>query len=133
MYLLDTNALSEPLKLRPHPQFVEEVRRAAPGQLFTSTVCVMELRYGCARKGDAGLWDRIIRQVLLHVRVLSFGEREAIVAGDLLAALRRSGQPTGLEDILIGATALVQNLTVVTANESHFARIPNLRIVNWMT
>jgi tRNA(fMet)-specific endonuclease VapC len=132
MYLLDTNALSEPLRLRPHPRFLEEVRRSATDALFTSTVCVMELRYGCARRGDPGLWARIEREVLARVDVLPFGREEAVVAGDLLAALQRGGQSIGIEDVQIAATALTRSLTIVTANEAHFSRIPGLQCVNWM-
>jgi predicted nucleic acid-binding protein len=132
MYLLDTNALSEPLRLRPSPRFLEEVRRVAPDALFTSTVCVMELRYGCARKEDLRLWTRIERELLARVEVLPFGREEAIAAGDLLATLGRAGQPVGIEDVQIAATALTRSLTVVTANEAHFSRIPGLQCVNWM-
>jgi tRNA(fMet)-specific endonuclease VapC len=92
----------------------------------------MEMRYGSTRKGDASLWDRIQREVLAHLQVLSFGKEEALVAGDMLAKLQGIGQPIGIEDIQIAATALVADLTVVTANEDHFARIPGLRVVNWM-
>jgi len=35
------------------------------------------------------------------------------------------------EDILIGATAVRNGLTVVTNNISHFKRIPNLRVEDW--
>lgn len=132
MYLLDTNALTEPLRLRPHPGFLEEARRVAPDALFTSAVCVMELRYGCARRGDPDLWARIERELLVRVEVLPLGRDEAALAGDLLATLQRTGQPIGVEDVLIAATALTRSLTVVTANEGHFSRIPGLQCVNWM-
>lgn len=132
MYLLDTNALSEPLKRRPLPRFVDHLRRAAADALFTSTVCVMELRYGCARRRDQALWNRIRMELLVHVRVLPFGEAEAVAAGDLLAAIQAAGLPTGTEDVQIAATALAHGLTVVTANETHFARMPKLQVVNWM-
>lgn len=132
MYLLDTNALSEPLRLRPHPRFLQEVRRVPIDALFTSTICVMELRYGCSRKGDSDLWARIQRDLLARIEVLPFGQEEALVAGDLLAELRGRGQSIGIEDVQIAATALIRTLTVVTANEAHFLRIPGLQVANWM-
>jgi predicted nucleic acid-binding protein len=61
-----------------------------------------------------------------------FGANEAIVAGDLLADLAQRGRVIGLEDVLIGSTALVRDHTVVTANVRHFQRIPNLRVENWI-
>ncbi len=132
MYLLDTTALSEPLRRRPHPRFIEELRRVPADALYTSSVCVMELRYGATRKGDTNLWDRIHSEILEHVQILPFGKEEALMAGDLLAELQRTGQLIGIEDLQIAATALVADLTVVTANETHFVRIPDLRVVNWV-
>ena len=35
-------------------------------------------------------------------------------------------------DLLIGVTALQNNLTMVTANVKHLERIPDLIIENWM-
>jgi tRNA(fMet)-specific endonuclease VapC len=38
----------------------------------------------------------------------------------------------GVEDLLIGATALSHGYTIVTANIRHFQRIPNLQVENWL-
>lgn len=132
MYLLDTNALSEPLRIHPHAGFMAKIKDVSPAHLFTSTICVMELRYGCVRRRDQSLWDRIRRELLVHLQVLPFGHDEAVIAGELLASLQGAGRPIGLEDIQIAATALPRGLAVVTANEAHFTRIPNLRVTNWM-
>jgi tRNA(fMet)-specific endonuclease VapC len=132
MFLLDTNALSEPLRVRPRPKFVAELERAAVRTLYTSAVCAMELRYGCARKGDASLWKRIEREILSRIEILPFGPREAEIAGDLLAEMQRSGRPVSIEDLQIAATALARELIVVTANVDYFSRIPALAVVNWM-
>jgi tRNA(fMet)-specific endonuclease VapC len=35
-------------------------------------------------------------------------------------------------DILIAASAIVRGMKVITNNENHFRRIPNLQIDNWM-
>lgn len=131
-YLLDTNVLSEVLRKRPEPRVVERLREVAPGAVFTSVVCVTELRYGAKRHapGD-GLWERIAREVLSRVRILPLGEAEALKAGDLLAALEAAGQPIGVEDVLIGATALVGSLTVATRNVRHFQRLSGLAVESW--
>ena len=34
-------------------------------------------------------------------------------------------------DLLIGATALSMNYSIVTNNEKHFNKIPDLKIINW--
>jgi tRNA(fMet)-specific endonuclease VapC len=131
-YLLDTNVLSEVIKKRPEPSVMARLREIVPDSVFTSVVCVTELRYGARRRpGAEALWERIAREVLARVRVLPFGEKEALKAGDLLADLEAAGQPIGIEDVLIGATALVGSLTVATRNVRHFRRIPGLTVESW--
>ena len=131
-YLLDTHVLSEVIKKRPEPSVLARLREVGPGSVFTSVVCVTELRYGARRRpGAEVLWKRIAQDVLSRVRVLPFGEREALRAGDLLADLEAAGQPIGIEDVLIGATALVGSLTVATRNVRHFRRLPGLAVESW--
>lgn len=111
---------------------LERLRAIPPRSLATSVVCVTELRYGAARHPQGTrLWDRIAREVLTRLRILPFGEGEAVRAGDLLAVLDSSGTPIGIEDVLIGATALQDERTVVTRNAKHFRRIPGLAVESW--
>lgn len=131
-YLLDTNVLSEVVKKRPEPSVLARLREIAPESVFTSVVCVTELRYGAQRRpGAEALWERITREVLNRVRVLPLGEKEALKAGDLLADLETAGRPIGIEDVLIGATALVGSLKVATRNVRHFRRLPGLVVESW--
>lgn len=110
---------------------MERLARTPSGALLTSSVCAMELRHGCALKGDGALWDRIRREVLERVEVVPFGEPEALRCGEVLEALARAGAPVGIEDAQIGATALVHRLALVTFNLRHFRRIPGLRSEDW--
>ena len=93
----------------------------------------MELRYGSSRRPDReSFWERIEREILTRVTILGLGLNEALRAGDLLVHLSRRGELIGLEDLLIGVTALAHNYTVVTAHIRHFQRIPNVRVENWL-
>jgi len=75
----------------------------------------MELRFGAARHPNGtALWQRLRREVLSRVRVLAVGEPEAVRAGELLADLEVRGEPIGVEDVIIAATALTHGLAVVT-------------------
>ncbi|MEX2444192.1 MAG: PIN domain-containing protein [Alkalispirochaeta sp.] len=51
----------------------------------------------------------------------------------LKADLQIAGTPLDDMDLLIAATALSHNLTLVTNNEKHFSRVPGLLVVNWAT
>jgi predicted nucleic acid-binding protein len=131
-YLLDTNVLSEVMRKRPAASVIERLRQLAPSECLTSAVCVMELRYGAARHPRGReLWQRIERDVLSRVRIVPFGSRPCTRAGELMAALEADGTPIGVEDVMIGATALEAGLTLVTRNVRHLERIAGLRVENW--
>ena len=74
----------------------------------------------------------IQNRILSRIQILGFGYKEALKAGELLVTLYSSGQPLGIEDVMIAATALSNGLIVVTANTKHFSRIPGLLSENWL-
>lgn len=133
-YLLDTNVLSEVIRKDPNRGLLQRLGAVAARDVVTSAVCVAELRHGAARVAHgARLWERIAREILSRVDILPLGEAEALRAGDLLATLEARGEPIGIEEVWIGATALEHRLTVVTRNLKHFRRIPGLVSESWWT
>ena len=59
-----------------------------------------------------------------HATTLTFARTKA--------ALRRAGTLIEDFDLVIAATALRHDLTLVTNNQRHFSRIPNLRLESWL-
>ncbi len=51
--------------------------------------------------------------------------------GELKATLEKTGNPGDDMDLLIGSTALVHNLILVTNNTKHFEKIEGLELENW--
>jgi tRNA(fMet)-specific endonuclease VapC len=101
--------------------------------LFTSCICVMELRFGSALREDfEQFWSKISEEILSRVNILPLNLDEVLVAGDILAYLQRTGQPIGIEDALIAATALNHQCILVTANTRHFTKIGQLAVENWL-
>lgn len=132
-YLLDTNILSELIRMRPNPHLLERLRAKSSQSLFTSCVCVTELRYGSAlRKDFEFFWSRIEEEILSRVIILEFGVDEAIIAGDLLASLQKRGRLVGIEDVLIASTALSHKCTLITGNVRHFVDMEGLTVENWL-
>ena len=131
-YLLDTNVLSEVLKKRPNPLVLGRLEAVRHEGLATSAICVMELRFGAALTPDGDrLWKRISLKVLPTLVVLPIGEREGVLAGDLLADLEKRGRRIDTEDVLIAATALIHGLRVSSGNTRHFHRVRGLQVENW--
>ena len=52
--------------------------------------------------------------------------------GELQAALFDAGKPAPEMDLLIAATALVHDLTLVTHNVRDFANVPGLMVQDWL-
>ena len=133
MICLDTNAVillinnpNTPARIR----FDQAVRSG--DQVAVSAVVLFELWYGVAesspstvqRRHDCGFFGRTDP-------ALSFDAEDAREAGDIRAALERSGKPIGPYDVLIAAQARRRGATLVTANRREFARVPGLKTENW--
>jgi len=130
-YLLDTNALSEPVRRRPSPAFMARLA-AHTGRLATSVLCVGEMIYGARRRGNATIYEDYLREAVLgRLSVLPVDVETAVAYGDLRHRLERRGQPRTDMDLLIAATALRHALVLVTHNTRDFDGIPTLRVEDW--
>ncbi|HLZ71803.1 MAG TPA: type II toxin-antitoxin system VapC family toxin [Dehalococcoidia bacterium] len=69
-----------------------------------------------------------LRAFLQPFQLLGVNEPIAIRFAEIRAYLRRRRQIISDFDILLGATALHHDLTVLTFNRRHFERIPDLRL-----
>lgn len=134
MYLLDTDILSNLMKRSPSSALVAKVAQVPPEQQFTSSITLGELVYGAHRLEErtAILMEKIEDALLPNLPVLSFDAAAARRYGELRAELERLGTPIGDADMRIAAVALSHDLKVVTGNERHFQRVPELEIENWL-
>lgn len=127
--LFDTDAVSETMRTRPLPGFVNWLRFVPSSEQFTSAVVIGELlkgAYGSSRRSPE-LEDRI-EKVIERVKILPFDVGTAHVFGALAARLDDEGEPLDIADLQIAATALHYGLELVTGNVKHFERVPGLRI-----
>ena len=123
--------MSELIRLHPNPR-VEARFESEMEELFTSAICIEEIRYG-ARIGPPGnrLWERTEAEVLPRIRVVVLDDELARLAGDLRAEWKSRGTPVGYGDGLIAATAKGLGLILVTRNVRHFDHVMGLKVENW--
>jgi len=129
VYLLDINIVSAgaPAKRRVGPEAFAAWVRENGEHLYVSTVTIAEIEAGIARAVRIGATTKAerLRRWLAAVehfysgRILAFGLEEARMAGAILDRARTHNP--GFEDIAIAATTAARGLTVLTANERHFA------------
>jgi predicted nucleic acid-binding protein len=125
--LLDTNVLSEVQRPAPSPKVLAWLDTIDEDRTFISVASIAELRRGIALLDD-GRRRAALAAWLTHDLPARFAERilpiDHAVAerwGDLMALSRRSGMALSVMDGLFAATALINNLTLVTRNVKDFA------------
>lgn len=128
--LLDSDTLS--FYFKKYPKVVAEAQNyLRQHEIFTySIISRFEIRRGMKVRGantQLKTFDLFCRQN----EVIELNDQIIIRASEIYADLHKRGRIVGDADILIAATALENNLAVVTNNESHFERISGLQILNW--
>lgn len=136
MFVLDTNVVSELRKVRSGKAdlgVTEWVTATPAARLFVSAITIHELDYGVRLKERADPAQGALLRAWLDGSVAAaFADR--ILAVDDGVARRAAAlhvpDPAPFRDALIGGTALVHNMTVVTRNTGDFDRFEGLAVVN---
>ena len=126
-FLLDTNCVSELVRVRPHPRVIEWMESVEEGLLYLSVLTLGEIRKGLAtlaqgkRRTHLEKWLDVELRARFANRLLPVDEEVALRWGLLTALANRQGKPLSAIDGLLAATALSHDLTLVTWNIGDFA------------
>ncbi len=135
VYLLDTNAISEPLRPSPNPHLLQRIQENE-GQVAIPSIVWHELLYGCWRLPESKRRQAIEQYLFEVVRktipILPYDSQAAQWHAGERARLTRLGQPPPFADGQIAAIAAVQGLTLVTANAADFAQFEGIETANWL-
>ena len=127
-YLLDSDWVIDHLSnLR---QAVQLVDRLAPAGLAMSVVSYMEAYQGIGRNADPAKADAALREFVDLVPILPFTPAVARRCGSVREELRNQGKRINSRalDLMVAATALEGNLTLVTCNKRDYRDIPGLTL-----
>jgi tRNA(fMet)-specific endonuclease VapC len=132
MYCFDTDTLSAVIRRDPPLHLVRRLAQVPPTEQATTTINLGELLYGAAKRGSERLTRQVREVVSTAAFILPFDESAAEVYGPLRARLEGEGRRLDEPDLRIASIALSRELTVITGNVRHFARVPDLAIENWL-
>lgn len=126
MIVLDTNVVSEPLKLTPDVGVMRWLSAQAPETLFITTITVAEMLTGVekmpkGRKRDAlrvALNERVMP--LFSGRVLEFDVAGAAAFSKVIVAANVAGNDIDFADAAIAATAIANGFLLATRNVRDF-------------
>jgi tRNA(fMet)-specific endonuclease VapC len=127
-YLIDTDILIDyTLRREPSTHMLSD--------LLEDGVAISILSYGELLEGilsSQSLQEReeAVTSILEIVTLINLSEEIVRMFAEVRSGLRRTGRLIGDFDILIGATAVIHDLTLLTRNVRHFERIPHLRILS---
>ncbi|MCD4698786.1 MAG: type II toxin-antitoxin system VapC family toxin [Bacteroidales bacterium] len=127
-YLLDTNICIYFLK--GEFGLVETFDKIGFENLYISEITIAELKYGAA-KSDKPEKNKLVidglankfKQIPIFNSLDIFAEEKA--------KLKIKGNIVDDFDLLIGSTAIANEMILVTNNEKHFNRLRNIQIENW--
>ena len=129
MFLLDTDTLIYSLK--GNDAVVRNLATHQRDPLKVSVITIMELYYGAYKSEKAAANLAKVRRIENAFDILSVDFSVAETFGMLKSALESQGTPLDDFDLVIAASALAHNLTLVTNNEKHFRRVEGLKLDNW--
>ena len=131
-YLLDTNICIYIAKHHP-PAVRERFARHTADELAMSIITQGELRFGAEKSAAREIALATLKQLEAAIRTMSLPEAAAEHYGQIRAALQKSGQPIGNNDLWIAAHARAEGWILVTNNEREFIRVEGLQIENWVS
>jgi predicted nucleic acid-binding protein len=139
MFLVDTNVVSELRKVRAgkaDPAVAEWAETAPSSQLFISAITIHELEHGVLLAERADPTRGALLRRWLEESVPRAFEGRVLPVDDQVArraAALHVPDPAPFRDALIGATALVHGLVMVTRNARYFERFARLHVHNpWL-
>ena len=133
-YLLDTNILSEPLKVRPDPAVMKKLQ-LHQNHIATATIVLHELYFGCyqlpvSRKRET--IETYINEVISgHLPLYSYNAEAAEWHARERARLQATGRTPPFVDGQIAAIAHVNDLILVTRNTTDFLSFSDLQTQSW--
>ena len=133
LYLLDTNIISSMMSAPEGPamaRILALMQTSPPARFGMSVVVQCELLFGLRRKSHPR-WQRRYEETLDFVELLPLDSAVAEPYAELRRTLESAGTPIGANDTLIAAHALALDATLVSA-DTEFARVPGLRLENWL-
>ncbi len=98
---------------------------------YISEITLAELQYGAECSSRPVEHKKSIEEFISQLTIIPIFSALNIYAKEK-AELRKLGNMIDDFDILIGSTAIVNKMILVTDNERHFNRLNNIIIENWI-
>jgi tRNA(fMet)-specific endonuclease VapC len=127
-YLLDTNICIYFIK--GQYELNKKIAEVGEQNCFISEMTVAELKYGIENSKTIDAMRIVVEAFILKFAIIPIYNSLDVYAKEK-AKLRKQGQLIDDFDILIGSTAVANDIIMVTNNVAHLSRIDNIVIQDW--
>lgn len=131
IYTLDTNTCIYFLNGK-YESIKERLMSLPPDRIKIPAIVKAELLFGAFKSNRREETVEKVEQFLSPFEIISFGDKAAYEYGSIRLALEISGNPIGPNDLIITATTIAENATLVTHNVSEFSRVSKLKFEDWV-
>ena len=130
MYLLDTCIISK--FICGEVKTIDAFHLLKPYEIHISPITLFEVEFGLLKNpGGVSEFMPIIAELFLKSKMIDISYKESISAAHIRYDLDKLGNIMGHYDILIAATALANDLILVTSDAQKFSKIKNLKCEAW--
>ncbi len=131
-FCFDTDVLSAFGWPRPPLSLLRRAAALDIEEQSTTSITIGEIAYGLAKRSDPQIVERMRAIVGSLWQIHGFDAQAAEIYGPLRARLESEGRRLAEPDLRIASIVLALDLTLVSGNARHFARVPGLRFENWL-
>lgn len=128
-YLLDTNICIH--FFRGRFNLIDKIKEAGLINCAISEITLAELVFGAENSANPPKNHELIEKFCEQITILPIFD-SIYKYGKEKARLKKSGNPISDFDLLIGCTAIENDLIMITENAGEFERISGIRIENWV-
>lgn len=130
MFVLDTNTLIYFFK--GIGNVGKTLLATPPRSIVIPSIVIFELEYGIARSTMPEKRRGQLNEIVALCKIQGFSHNTAQIAANIRAELFAKGKPIGPYDILIAATAIELQASLITNNTNEFSRVKGLTLENWL-
>ena len=129
-YFLDTNVIIDAIRGK-NSNIKKHFENIQPSHIFVSSIVIAELEYGAKHSADYDMNKTLYERFIKDFTEVPFVKEYSEKYGEIRHALSKTGRPIGSNDMLIAATVLANEGTLVTHNTDEFVRIHGILLEDW--
>ncbi len=99
--------------------------------IFISEITIAELRFGASNSSKKTRNHEVVDKIIETYNILPIWN-SLLLYGNEKSRLRKNGRTIDEFDLLIGCSAIQNELILVSRNVKHFNNMKNIQIENWI-